>query len=80
MKKYRIVKKINGNDEITYHVEEKDCWKTNFTDWLVIGWYERIEYPTHEEAINYIREKQAKDLKHHTTIISIKEVNPNANN
>ena len=54
--KYRIQETVNGNNVSTFKVQEKILW------W----WVDNMQWRSKEEAENYIRFLQTKEVKYHT--------------
>ena len=54
--KYRIKERIDGNDVSTFKVQEKILW------W----WVDNMQWRSKDEAENYIRFLQTKEVKYHT--------------
>ena len=54
--KYRIKEKIDGNDRSTFIVQYKFLW------W----WVDNMQWRSKEEAENYIKFLQIKEVKYHT--------------
>jgi hypothetical protein len=54
--KYRIQETVNGNGVSTFKVQEKILWV----------WTESMQWRSKDEAENYIRFLQTKEVKYHT--------------
>ena len=54
--KYRIKETVDGNDKSTFKVQEKILWL----------WTESMLWRSKDEAQNYIRLLQTKEVKYHT--------------
>ena len=54
--KYRIQETVNGNNVSTFKVQEKILW------W----WVDNMQWRSKDEAENYIRFLQTKEVKYHT--------------
>jgi hypothetical protein len=55
--KYRIMERIDGNGESHYEVQEKILW------WW---WNEFTRHTTKENAEEWVRSLQTKEIKYHT--------------